>query len=127
MVTDSSASVLIVDESSECREVLRTALERRGLRIFEAAAPEAGLALAREHSPNLIVVDTDTDREATVVKHAHRVGRDTGGTQLVLLGSVRRLSGRSGQFVVKPYHYAPLILKIEQLVAESRREVARGG
>ena len=38
------SSVLIVDGSTEDRQVLRTALERRGVRVFEAARADAGLA-----------------------------------------------------------------------------------
>jgi hypothetical protein len=38
---------------------------------------------------------------------------------MVLLGSARRAgTSPSGEFVAKPYHYAPLILKIEQLLRE---------
>lgn len=34
----SQRSVLVVDRSEETREVLRTALERRGVRILEASS-----------------------------------------------------------------------------------------
>ena len=50
-----SPTVLIVDPSADNREVLRTALARRGLTIFEAEAADRGLELAREHRPDVIV------------------------------------------------------------------------
>ena len=45
---------------------------------------------------------------------------------LVLLGSVRVLDKpavgyAAGQFVAKPCHYRPLILKIERLLRDSRQ------
>ena len=52
-------SVLIVDPLEETREVLRTALESRGVRILATDEPARGLALAREHGPDLIVLDVE--------------------------------------------------------------------
>jgi CheY-like chemotaxis protein len=54
-------SVLVVDRSEETREVLTTALERRGCRIFAASRARRGLELAREHQPDLIVLDLEVD------------------------------------------------------------------
>ena len=108
-------SVLIVEPSADEREVLRTALARRGLRIFEAAEVEAGLALAREHHPRVIVLDDDAASDA-----AERRFTAGGKASLIVLGRAPR-SASSGpdlpgtQIVAKPYHYAPLIHKIEQL------------
>ncbi len=113
-------SVLIVDRSSDSRQVLRAALERRGLTILEADRADEGLTLARRHKPNLIVLDLEVDagsfdslpaeyEQATRAEH----------TPLVLLGNVRRTTGDVCQFVSKPYHYAPLVRKIEELVAQT--------
>ena len=43
--------LLIVDESPESREVLKTALERHGVRIFEASRAQQGVALAQKRRP----------------------------------------------------------------------------
>ena len=42
-------SVLIVDQSEENREVLRTVLERHGVRIITASRTKEGADLARRH------------------------------------------------------------------------------
>ena len=55
----SAQSVLIVDRLSETREVLRTVLERRGLRVYEATEQTEGWKLARQHHPDLIVIDVE--------------------------------------------------------------------
>lgn len=124
-------SVLIVDRSEETREVLKTALERRGMRIFAASRAERGLELARQHQPDLIVLDLEVDNSApeTVcepfAKHAQ--GHQT---PMVVLGSLRcpthdAKDGQSREFVSKPYHYGPLIRKIEELLRVSGQPSVR--
>jgi DNA-binding response OmpR family regulator len=118
---DSRRSVLIVDESAESREVLRTVLEHRGVRILEASQPREGLELARQHQPDLIVLDLELDSSPPEFP-SELAAQATHPTPLVLLGSARRkAAGRHvGEFVAKPYHYAPLVRRIEQLLESSR-------
>ncbi len=54
--------VLIVDESAESREVLRTLLERHGATTIEADRPEQAVQLADSFRPDLIVLDAESDR-----------------------------------------------------------------
>ena len=61
LALDSRQSVLIIDASEETREVLQTALERRGLRILAADRARRGLELARRHHPDLIVLDLEIE------------------------------------------------------------------
>ena len=120
------ASVLIVDTCLEAREVLRTALERRGMQTLEASGAQVGLDLARQHHPDLIVLDvetTTTQGGRTAEQFQQALGSDH--APLVILGTARRTGKlQSGEFVAKPYHYAPLIHKIEQLLERSRRQTA---
>jgi DNA-binding response OmpR family regulator len=118
--------VLVVDPLEETREVLRTALESRGLHIFAAAEAEQGLALAREHHPDLIVLDLECEGGKAACGELTSIAEET---PVVLLGSARRAPGTAcpGQFVSKPYHYAPLIRKIEELLAEARQPATRVG
>jgi DNA-binding response OmpR family regulator len=116
--------VLIVDSSEETREVLQTALERRGVRTFSASRARQGVELAREHHPDLIVLDLeleDPERESQSIPLAEQSRTDC--APMVLLGSVRRSSPiADGEFVAKPYHYGPLIRKIEELLEHASRE-----
>jgi CheY-like chemotaxis protein len=151
------SNVLIVDRSAESREVLKTALERRGMRIFEATDVENGVKLARQHRLDLIVLDLEAsnlgdeissgdannDRIATDATMIHResVFRPSAGdsavaglnfagnassppTPMVLLGVARGRNclpgNRAEPFFAKPYHYGPLILKIEQMLGQGR-------
>jgi CheY-like chemotaxis protein len=111
--------VLIVGPSEESREVLRTVLSQRGLRIFEADAADQGLKLARQHQPDLIVVDVEVDTSSPeTVGSDYATASQVRQTPLVVLGSLRRKLPQlpTDQVVRKPFHYGPLIDKIEQLL-----------
>ncbi len=118
-MVSSKRSVLIVDGSSENREVLATALERRGCRILTASRPERGLELAQRHQPDVIVLDLEGKTDSPEEFCAPFARQTEAATpRLVVLGSIRagaRIPG-DGEFVAKPYHYAPLIRKIEELL-----------
>ncbi len=116
----SSPSVLIVDQSEDSREALRRVLQLRGVEILEANAGPQGLKLARDHHPDVIVLDVDGSdaNDELCDEYAHQA--DTDRTSLVLLGTARRWRGRKpDEFVSKPYQYGPLIRRIEELLAES--------
>lgn len=120
--------VLVVDRSEETREVLRTALERRGLRILAASRAGRGLELARRHQPDLIVLDLELEGfgpEGVCARFARE--SQESHAALVMLGSVRRTSDaeRSGEFVSKPYHYGPLIRRIEEILGAAGQTLAR--
>jgi CheY-like chemotaxis protein len=120
--------VLIVDPLDETHEVLRTALEPRGVRVFATGKPALAIALARKHKPDVIVLDVEhlassapgaTDDFAAQSREQR--------TPLLLLGG--KLGGASasasGELVRKPYHYGSLIRKIEELLASHQQPIAR--
>jgi DNA-binding response OmpR family regulator len=120
--------VLIVDRSEENRQVLETALTRRGLRTWTAGRMKKGLELAGRHHPDLVVLDLETvdaaDGDAPVL-FLERNSQQ--GAPVIVLGTCCRTDGSrlGGEFVAKPYHYGPLIRKIEQLLDAAERNRAR--
>jgi signal transduction histidine kinase/CheY-like chemotaxis protein len=52
-----AATVLVVDDDADARELLRRALVQQGLDVLTAATGDEGLAIARERSPDLITLD----------------------------------------------------------------------
>jgi CheY-like chemotaxis protein len=116
----STLRVLIIDESAESREVLAALLARRGATTIEAQHPEQAAQLANLNQLDLIVLDADSDRSlagAATAELEALAGRQ--GTPVVILGTVRTQKNRpsAGLFVAKPYHYGPLIHRIEGLLA----------
>lgn len=117
-----ASRVLIVDQSPENREVLRTVLQRHGYEIFEAERDTDGLSLAETCHPKVLVLDMDTidSADRSVIEgfdqHAQKEN-----TSVVLLGRVPKphLPLTNSDVVSKPYHYGPLIRKIESLLSQT--------
>lgn len=111
--------VLIVDRSEDAREVLRAALERRGIEILEATGARQGAELACRHHPDVIVLDLDTDAadDEQVRRQFDAASRDH-ATSLVVLGRAQRSAPPwpRERILPKPYHFAPLVRTIEQLL-----------
>lgn len=115
--------VLIVDESPENGEVLRALVERTGAEVVLTRRPLEALALAEQSPPDLIVVDADSDSSAD--RASSRELRQAAGrmdTPIVFLGAWggKKTPLEAGQVVSKPYHYGPLVRKIEDLLAARR-------
>lgn len=121
-----SPSVLIVDRNEENREVLSTVLERRGIRTFAAARAARGAEIARSLHPDLIVVDLDQQAAGPEQVCSRLAGSaDSADVPMVLLGSAKLPPGYApGEIVAKPYHYAPLIRRIEEILAAAERKSA---
>lgn len=115
--------VLLVDPSPDNREVLRTALQRRGIGTFDTGQPALGLAWARQHRPDLIVLDTEWGNSAG--EDICRQYAEAVHAPLLILGTLKSQpdSGADGaEHMAKPYHYAPLIRKIEEMIGDISRE-----
>jgi DNA-binding response OmpR family regulator len=114
-------SVLIVDESAETRAVLRTALEQPGRQVLETSDADEALRLAYESHPGVIVLDMEIERIPVDALARDLQADSLQPSSLLLLGSIKRTARglRRGEFVAKPYHYAPLIRKIEKLLNEA--------
>jgi CheY-like chemotaxis protein len=127
-------SVLIVDQLEETREVLQTALERRGVRTLATGRARKALELARQHQPDLVVLDLEVDDMpadgfvacsagvSPVQSDASETPAPQTGPQFILLGSLRRQGSQlpGSEFVAKPYHYGRLLRRIEELLDNSR-------
>ena len=121
-------SVLIVDRSEETRDVLQTALERRGVRTLTTDHAATGAELVQQYHPDLVVLDLEIEGltadnfpdNPNLLKHQKGANQ----TQFVLLGSMRRQGDQipDGEFVAKPYHYGLLIRRIEELLDCCTRE-----
>ena len=111
--------VLIVDQSRDSREVLRTALARRGVQTYETSHARTGLELAQRYQPDVIVVDLEAfwpnqDADASTVCRQFDSGSARHRASLVFLGEARGDNRPlpTARFIRKPYHYAPLIRTI---------------
>lgn len=122
---DHAKRVLIIDRSADSRDVLRLALERRGVTIFESPDARQGLDMLRQHRPEVIVLDLEAEAaDDAGVRAAYDDEMAAHRAEMVILGNLRRDQLVADQHLVpKPYHYGPLIETIERLV---QRHAAAG-
>ncbi len=118
----STACVLIVDSSTESRDILRTLLERQGTETLEATAATQATEILELQQPDLVVYNAECDPNPDQVETrslGHTASRND--TPIVVLGTTKRQLSPlpTGHLVTKPYHYAPLIRRIEGLLRSS--------
>lgn len=101
--------------------MLCTALARRGVSTLEASHSDEVFALVQQHRPKVVVVDLEFDR-ASEDEFCDRFAAQSQQAPLVMLSRVRGPAagthsvGRDAEFFRKPYHYEPLLRKIEELL-----------
>jgi DNA-binding response OmpR family regulator len=119
-----SPSILIVDNEQRNRDLLRIMLAAEGFQIRSAASGEEGLAMIREHPPDLVLLDVmmagmDGYQIAASIK-ADRASRhipiimvtardDQDGKMLGLLSGAEN-------FLTKPVNRAELCLRARNLI-----------
>ena len=117
--------MLLIDRLAESREVLRIALARHGVQVLECKRATDGLAMARLHRPEVMVLDLDSTVASDRVAEEFAVIAEDSGAALLVLGNELRARGiSSGEFIAKPYQYKPLILRIEESLRQRHRRAA---
>lgn len=71
------AKILIVEDESDSRDLLRVVLEMDGHEVFEAVNAEDGVAQARAHSPELILMDVSLAGAYDGLEATRRLRADT--------------------------------------------------
>ena len=120
--------LLVVDDSADLRAYIRDHFDDR-FRVLEAGDGAAGIALAREHLPDVILCDVmmpGTDGLALV--QALRASPETDFLAIVLLTAMAedeaRLAGLEGgadDYLVKPFEMRELDVRVRNLIASRRR------
>lgn len=118
--------VLIVEDQSDIRKLIRMTLEFEDYEIHEAADGAAGLRLARDLVPDLMLLDVMMPGEIDGLQVCQAVKTDpaTRDVKIVLLTARgqardREAGDRAGadQYLVKPFSPLQLIDTIERLLA----------
>lgn len=135
-----SATILVVEDEQDIRELLVYNLEREGYATLQAGDGKEGLELARAHRPDLILLDLMLPRMdgLAVCRELERTA-DTAHIPIIMLTArgedVDRILGfelGADDYVVKPFNVRELLLRIRailrrQTVAENNPVIARHG
>ena len=124
------ATVLVVDDSSTIRRILRRDLESAGYRVIEADNGEVGLAACRALRPDLVLLDVDMpvlDGMATL----ERMQADPDLRHLPVLFLTARTSGGEAarglglgahDYLKKPCDQAELLARVSTTLRQQARE-----
>jgi DNA-binding response OmpR family regulator len=115
--------VLCADDDADIRALLTIRLERAGFRVAQAADGEQALSLARELSPDVLVLDVMMPRlSGTEVLLALRGDEATAAIPVVLLSAraqeadvERGLEAGADAYLAKPFQAPELIEVVGRL------------
>lgn len=120
MMSDPKPRILIVDDEPDLLSVLHFGLEVEGFDVLEASDGEQGLNMARQHTPDLIVLDLMLPR-----MDGYKVCRSLKFDERYRRIPVFILSARSGEtdrrlaldlgadaYITKPYDMKDLVSRI---------------
>lgn len=121
--------ILAVDDESDVLLILKTALISEGYQVFTATNGPDAIALAREHGPDLMVLDMmmpDMNGFETL-KHI-REGEATQSVPVIMLTGVsdkdkirQALDLGIDYYIVKPFEFHDLIAKVKLAISDSSR------
>lgn len=119
--------VLVVDDESGIRSLLRSFLEANGYEVAEAESSRAGLELALSFRPDVALVDYALP-DATALDFLRRIKELQPATPVVILTghatvelAVRAMKQGAQNFVAKPVPLASLALVLQKAIEEKDR------
>jgi PAS domain S-box-containing protein len=120
-------TVLYIEDNISNMELVERLLSRRGIRLITAMRPLLGLELAREHQPDLVLLDLHLpDLPGEEVYRRLRADPGTAGIPVVVLSAdarpslIRRLVDEEGvrDFLTKPLEVDRLYRLLDELAEE---------
>src|SRR5688572_26934782 len=119
------ARVLVVDDDSDIRRLVRELLERVGYEVVEGANGREGLRVLYSTSPDLVLLDVAMP-EMDGWQTLERI-RDLSDVPVVMLTArtaelekVRGLKGGADDYVAKPFGRQELLARVEALLRRAR-------
>jgi two-component system response regulator MprA len=122
--------ILVVDDDAKIRTVVRRGLAYEGYRVVEAASGAEGLEKAREHLPDLVILDIMMPGMdgLEVTRRLRSAGDEIAILMLTARDEVKdRVQGLetgADDYLVKPFSFEELLARVHALL---RRRQAPGG
>jgi DNA-binding response OmpR family regulator len=115
-------TVLIVDDNSDVRELVRISLERGPYRTLQAADGPGGLALAEQARPDLVLLDVDLpELDGFTICRRLKAGPATSGIKVLMLTAAvqrenkeRALEAGADGYITKPFSLRALMSRLAE-------------
>src|ERR1035438_5375316 len=113
------SKILIIDDESWLREMIRLALEQQGFEILESADSIDGAAQAREHLPDLILCDVNMDKAGAGYTTLAKLREDaaTAVIPFILMTGLADAAGMRHGMELGADDYLPKPFKVDELYA----------
>ena len=120
-------TVLIADDKATGRELVRTVLENTGYKVIEASDGEEALRYAKEHNPDLIILDIHMPgRDGFGVIEALRRDPQFAATPVMALTASamqgdreRAVAAGFTGYITKPIRLSALRSEVERLLSKA--------
>jgi DNA-binding response OmpR family regulator len=120
--------LMIADDEAGVRSLVRMTLDTGDYEIIEAADGEEALALAREHRPELLLLDAMMPKRSGFdVCRELKEDRETNGTTVVMLTARAQEADRdrgtaagADDYFTKPFSPLALLEKVEEVLGETQ-------
>ncbi len=125
----SEGTILVIEDDADIRELLRFNLEKEGFTALESGDGERGLAMAREHCPDCILLDLMLPGlDGLEVCRRLTSSSETRDIPVMILTArgeemdrVVGLSLGADDYVVKPFSVRELMLRVRAVLRRRRR------
>ena len=119
-------AVLLIEDDDALRSMLGALLEQRGWKVLAAEDGEAGISLARQHKPDVVVCDLLMPRcNGYQVCRAIRAAPELHGTKIVMLSGrgystdkLNALEAGADEYLIKPVQPAELGATLLRLTSD---------
>lgn len=116
--------ILIVDDSKEIREIVKTTLDTDIYKVFEAANSLKAIESAKKNKPDLIIMDVIMPGQMDgidAIRHLKSLPETLDCRIIVLTGSEQDrkqegLTTGANDFIYKPFSPLELLQKIEKIL-----------
>jgi signal transduction histidine kinase len=111
--------ILVIDDESWLREMIRLALEQHGFEVIEAESGADGVAKGRKHLPDLILCDVNMDRAGAGYQTLSKLREDptTAAIPFILMTGMADAAGMRHGMELGADDYLPKPFKVDELYA----------
>ena len=113
------SKILVIDDETWLREMIRLALEQQGFEIIEAMDSVEGVAMAREQLPDLILCDVNMDKQGAGYTTLAKLREDatTAAIPFILMTGLADAAGMRHGMDLGADDYLPKPFKVDELYA----------